>query len=123
MAHRIFSDASGREWLVWEVIPATAERQGEARQEMEIRIGDSHAGETPRSFTHLPTAFAGGWLCFESGDEKRRLGPIPPDWVRISDTGLERLLNQAALVSGREGHLDTAKLRAMSRPPGGHHLP
>ncbi|HEU5174347.1 MAG TPA: hypothetical protein VFT96_06315 [Gemmatimonadaceae bacterium] len=123
MAHRMFSDASGREWLVWDVIPTSVGRQDEASQQRDIpaALPDRNRRDTPRSSAHLPAALAGGWLCFESGADRRRLGPIPPDWDRLADRELERLLDRADRVgSGERGRLDTAKLRAMSRPSGGH---
>ena len=43
------------------------------------------------------------WLCFESADTRRRLSPVPPDWVTRSDAELEtmceRALQQGVLLS------------------------
>lgn len=120
MAHRMFSDASGREWLVWDVIPMSVGRQDEASQrDIPADLPDRSRRDTPRSSAHLPPALAGGWLCFESGADRRRLGPIPPGWDQLADGDLERLLDRADRVgAGERGRLDTAKLRAMSRPSG-----
>jgi len=113
MAHRMFSDASGREWLVWDVVPYPAARRDDA-QDTEIGV-DTDRLTTPRHNRHLPPALAAGWLCFESGDERRRLGPVPADWHLLPEAGLRELIDRAERV-GREGRHDTAKLRAMARP-------
>jgi hypothetical protein len=38
----------------------------------------------------------GGWVCFTSGREKRRLYPPPQGWDACSDAELEALCAQAA---------------------------
>jgi hypothetical protein len=42
-----------------------------------------------------------GWLCFESGSEKRRLSPIPPGWDEAPDDELESLFQNALAVTRR----------------------
>lgn len=59
MTLRTFVDAYGTSWDVFEVHPANAERMA----------------------TRVPEHFRTGWLCFQSLDERRRLAPIPDDWV------------------------------------------
>ncbi|MEO7457819.1 MAG: hypothetical protein ABIY52_16270 [Gemmatimonadaceae bacterium] len=54
---RTFKDPSGTEWDVFEVHPDSA-----------------------RTVSRVPVAFRGGWLCFQSARERRRLAPIPPGW-------------------------------------------
>lgn len=123
MAHRIFTDASGREWLAWDVFPAgSAERENDVRPaDMEVPLGDGHGGAANRWTAHLPSAYAGGWLAFEHGTDRRRLAPIPPDWLTVPDVELRRLVERARPVGQpRESRLDTSKLRAMSRPSGEH---
>jgi hypothetical protein len=39
-----------------------------------------------------------GWLCFESGAERRRLSPIPRDWRGCSDAELEAYCRAARPV-------------------------
>ena len=151
MAHRMFSDAAGREWLVWDVIPqATDRREVADRREIEDRRTDggwdpsresaadydrrlgiprrvmdlrrveiegaATEPRTGRALSHLPRNFSAGWLCFESGEDRRRLGPIPPEWEHASDGQLQALLAEATVVPARGTHLDTAKMRAMVRP-------
>jgi hypothetical protein len=36
-----------------------------------------------------------GWLCFERGNERRRLRPIPDNWENLSEHDLARMLDQA----------------------------
>jgi hypothetical protein len=38
---------------------------------------------------------ASGWLCFESGEERRRLYPVPEDWESLDDRQLLALCRQA----------------------------
>ena len=82
---RGFTDSMGIQWRVWEVLPATW-------------------GETAsQSFTVSSlkeTAFANGWLCFESMQEKRRLAPIPAGW-ELRESELEDLCRRAAPVPSR----------------------
>jgi hypothetical protein len=71
LAHRAFRDERGQEWQVWDVYPTS-----DAAVKPELR---------------------GGWLAFESHDEKRRLAPIPPGWETASEAELLALLARATL--------------------------
>ena len=68
---------------MWEVVPG---------QVSEFR--SSHG-------SHLPPDMAGGWLCFESGTEKRRLAPLPAAWQEGPDTELWAWCQAAAPVRPR----------------------
>jgi hypothetical protein len=70
MAARTFTDGAGTEWQAWSVVPG------------ENLDWPAHAR------SHLPPAMVGGWLCFESQAEKRRLHPIPGGWEESSDEDL-----------------------------------
>lgn len=70
MSARTFTDPGGTVWQAWSVVPA------------EQPDWPAHAR------SHLPPALAEGWLCFESGSEKRRLHPIPAGWAERSDADL-----------------------------------
>lgn len=72
MPIREFDDADGVEWRVW----ATTPTRGNVRPQ-----------------------FAGGWLAFESPDERRRLAPVPDAWAEADDGALRELLAQAAVVA------------------------
>ena len=66
---RRFIDAAGLEWTVFDVVNAAAD------------------GGIPSSF-----------LCFERGIDRRRLAPIPADWMECEALTLERYLKQAKAV-------------------------
>jgi len=82
---RGFTDSTGVEWRVWEVFPNKASDKGDADALSRSSLKD--------------TAFANGWLCFESADEKRRLAPIPTGWESRDTTFLDQLRDKATLVS------------------------
>ena len=81
---RGFTDSSGVDWRVWEVFPSAG-------------INAKGAGSHSRS-SLKDTAFANGWLCFESASEKRRLTPIPSGWEMREGKLLEQLRDEATLV-------------------------
>ncbi len=47
--------------------------------------------------TNIP-GLLGGWLCFESATEKRRLLPIPSNWKTVSEDQLRLLCRVATPV-------------------------
>jgi hypothetical protein len=93
--HRAFTDALGVKWDVFAVYP-------------EARL-------SPHS--QLKGTFSQGWLCYDSGAEKRRLSPIPENWQALSDNELERLA-QRAEVAPRRGRARNDPGPRESRPPG-----
>jgi hypothetical protein len=78
-AHRGFMDTSGVRWDVYAVYP--------------------DAEFSPK----LRGSFQGGWLCFDSGPEKRRLSPIPDGWQNLADGELEQLVDRAERSRPRRG--------------------
>lgn len=69
---REFVDPKGVRWKVWDVWPT----------------GRSSLDQ-PTSIPMFPTlGLSGGWLCFESANEKRRLSPIPPEWELCDEATL-----------------------------------
>jgi hypothetical protein len=38
---------------------------------------------------------AGGWIAFQSREERRRLAPIPEGWTQLTDAELARLAERA----------------------------
>jgi hypothetical protein len=75
---RSFVDSVGVEWVVREI--ATPKL----------------SGALSRLLAH--DRRQGGWLVFESGDEKRRLAPYPPDWRTMSTFEIERWCMRASRV-------------------------
>ena len=90
---RGFKDTTGVEWRVWEVIPSRA------------AIATSPVAQSRTSLSTTP--YANGWLCFESGDEKRRLAPIPVGWELGTPTEIAELLEQATVVQARSRFRDS----------------
>jgi hypothetical protein len=82
MAVRSFRDADGREWSVWSVVPSR------------------------KSDLFLPETMAEGWLCFECGDEKRRLHPVSDGWDALDEAALLALCATAAAVKPRAPRAD-----------------
>lgn len=72
---REFRDRNGCEWRAWSVTP------GQASTTSTRNLGD----------------LRNGWLAFESlsGSGKRRLIDFPQEWMTLSDTQLEELLDRA----------------------------
>jgi hypothetical protein len=90
MSFREFKDESGIKWEVWDVHPtsitlALASANGN-RHEIRDPIGP------------VQERFAGGWLCFARGQEKRRLAPIPTGWQQLSEDDLLAMWRAAAEV-------------------------
>lgn len=98
MAHRSFQDNRGRVWEVWEVHPENWERRlGGDRRRAPRPTPDRR--QFPEQRAAVPNELRDGWLAFASPTERRRLTPIPPDWVTLSDFDLQRLADSALRVS------------------------
>ena len=80
MALRSFTDSTGHEWRVWNIVP---------------QYGTGSDDDT------LTPGLEGGWLCFENEGDKRRLCPIPEDWETADPAQLERYCGQAKAVKRR----------------------
>ena len=110
MGYRVFTDSQGTQWQAWDVIPTLADRRAsdrrvaatqapaDRRRRADRRI---RAGERPRFTAGLDL----GWLCFEAPVGKRRLAPIPADWLRCPHQQLEEYC-QRAKVAPRARSLD-----------------
>ena len=68
---RTFDDPEGRQWSVWSVTPSR------------------------KANAFLPETMTGGWLCFETEDEKRRLHPISEGWDELPPDRLWELCRSA----------------------------
>ena len=80
MPLREFKDDEGSSWRVWDVYP----RLGVVPQTgfgMERRTRDVPELILERRRQRPPESRpGGGWLVFDSEEEKRRLSPVPDDW-------------------------------------------
>jgi hypothetical protein len=72
MPLRQFTDSRGVEWQVWDTLPEKV----------------------------VSNTLEGGWLTFQSEEEKRRLAPIPLYWANAPDGELRAMLDRARPVSG-----------------------
>ena len=72
MPLRHLIDSRGVEWQVWDTLPGKV----------------------------VSNTLEGGWLTFQSPEEKRRLAPIPLYWANAPDDELRALLERARPVSG-----------------------
>jgi len=52
----------------------------------------------PRPSDWVDPEFSHGWLCFELGNERRRVAPIPADWERLSEQDLSEMWLTATRV-------------------------
>jgi len=94
MTHRKIKDGDGRAWDVWEVYPSAVEQRmsgehpaapddnGVKRERREVRL-------------LVPSALQQGWLAFQCGAERRRLAPIPGNWISLREDQLLALLARA----------------------------
>jgi hypothetical protein len=114
MSMRMFVGDDGREWQAFDVVPRENERRRYDRRSTPADGVDSERRSAPDESvendrrerdrrlsvgrTSLPTHSSAGWLCFESGVERRRLRPIPEDWNRCDEAVLRNYCRDAAPV-------------------------
>lgn len=99
-------DSEGNEWRVWDVLPYSSRQEERRRAERRQMPSAAYRGPERRTrpdrrvrSPHLLTpGLERGWLCFETGEEKRRLTPIPSGWDGCSEDELERLCCEAMRV-------------------------
>ena len=106
--YRSFIDGSGKRWEVWLVLPTSRERRSVERRVLADRRAEPRDTPERRSiltrrnsripWLFLPAGYSSGWLCFQSGEEKRRLAPPPKDWESVTSQDLAGLLMQAKRV-------------------------
>jgi hypothetical protein len=94
MGYRRFDDEQGRSWEVWEVHPALVERRLNADRRMTARADEDRREAGDVRFP-IPRELEGGWLTFQCETERRRLSPIPAQWLALSDEDLTLLAKNA----------------------------
>jgi hypothetical protein len=98
MSHREFVDEEGRSWEVWDVRPSTVDSSTSITDGTgELADLERHVRRLVR--LNLPTELRAGWLAFQSGDESRRLAPIPQRWVAMDDQDLALLVRAARPIA------------------------
>jgi hypothetical protein len=95
MGFRQIVDPQGTPWDVWDVAESVAPRG--------------------RHLAHVAPELTRGWLCFRSPREKRRLTPIPNNWMTLRDDDLWRLCETAAPARRSGPHGSVAE---PDQPPG-----
>jgi hypothetical protein len=103
MTHRKIKDGDGRAWDVWEVYPAAVERRmsGEHPAVPQERRSDSNPRREIR--LRIPAGLEQGWLAFQAGEDRRRLAPIPDDWIAFADEAIVALLLRADRITDGDG--------------------
>ena len=101
MTHRKIKDGDGKPWDVWEVYPSAVE-QRMSGEHPAVTDGDGKKAERREVRIVVPAALQQGWLAFQAGEERRRLAPIPENWMALDEAALMALLDGAdRLTDGR----------------------
>ena len=95
MALREFTDEGGHRWEVCDVSPAYVERRSGVERRRQPRPDAVERRKHRQHRMVVAPRFRNGWLIFESADERRRLGPIPPGWHVWPESELRSLLRDA----------------------------
>jgi hypothetical protein len=120
MGYRIFRDSTGTEWQTWDVVPRLSERRTRERRMRTLpppREERRRAVDRRVASGRRPLLSAGldcGWLCFEAEVEKRRLSPIPTDWMNCATARLEEYCRSAKLAR-RPNPVDLRNLRSSGK--------
>jgi hypothetical protein len=98
MGLREFEDAGGRSWRVWDTYPSAASGSDDTALAKFMKRQPGDKGVQPLGVrSHL----AAGWLTFGSGDERKRISPVPADWQTCDLAHLRQLLERAEVVKTR----------------------
>ncbi len=103
--YRKYSDSWGRTWEVWMVHPSSIERRGiERRTQVEnavYLIEQRLVGERRKvvgTRVAIASEYNNGWLCFTRDGERRRLAPIPTNWLSANENQLAEWCRAAKRV-------------------------
>ena len=95
MPHRRLQDDGGRWWDVWDTRPTIIDRRAGRDRRSGGRNRDDRRRQVEARVAVDPE-YRDGWLAFQSGDDWRRLAPIPDAWDTLPDAELRALLVKAA---------------------------
>lgn len=121
--YRTFLDTRGKVWEVWMVHPSSIERRKMERRTpvenavnlIEQRVlGDRRANSGTRGA--VATEFSSGWLCFAGNGEKRRLAPVPVNWMSANDSQVAEWCRMARRVVRCGPTWDPADEQNVPRP-------
>jgi hypothetical protein len=90
MSPRRIFDETGAAWELWEVDPSRVELWEKHAAAMRLPTAADPALPTP-----VAGEFKGGWLTARSGQERRRISPVPTDWLFMTDSQLRQLVERA----------------------------
>ena len=93
MPLRDFRDSNGRTWWVWDTYPALAERRRKDAPPLPPDGKERRRVSSPRVV--LPLDLLHGWLTFESGSDRKRLAPVPPQWEEAAEEQLRIWMDEA----------------------------
>jgi hypothetical protein len=84
---------------VWDVHPEDAlQRTSYDRRNAERATGGDVINSPERSAVVDPL-LEDGWLCFQTGQVRRRFAPIPPAWFELPDAVLRVMVDIASPVT------------------------
>jgi len=95
MAHRIFADTSGTDWLVLAVYPSSEERRGQADRRKGTPVLEPEPRRREKRRKTVRRAMEKGWLVFKGPSSRRRVTPITKDWETCPVRDLQILLDRA----------------------------
>lgn len=98
MAKRQFRDERALTWDVWDVFPGDVPGRSTYDRRADARAAQQAAGESAADVPMLDSELEEGWLCFQSGAERRRFAPIPLKWHELPDAVLRVMLDIASPV-------------------------
>jgi hypothetical protein len=115
VGYRVFKDSEGTEWQAWDVVPQLVDRRVRDRRAELVAHGAERRRQPDRRVVAgrrpvLSRGLDGGWLCFEAPVQKRRLTPIPRDWLVCGDEQLERYCQAAKPAARGSGAIDISAL-------------
>ena len=93
--YRKYVDGWGRTWEVWMVHPSAIERREIERRstvENTVHLIEQRVlGERRKvvgSRVAVASEYRNGWLCFTRDGERRRLAPVPTNWMSADEKQL-----------------------------------
>ena len=103
----VLGDEQDVVWQVWDIHPTEVARRLRTLSTAngtDITPDTSESAGALSATTRMAVSgeLVGGWLCFESDREKRRLWPIPSGWEFLSDSELTNLCASASHAPERK---------------------
>lgn len=104
---RQFISEGGVAWVVWDVHPDDLGRMAYDRRSTTPSMEASPRIDrvTRQSERTVHPELEKGWLCFQSGTEKRRFTPIPTNWHELPDSVLRVMLDTATPAPHADGRV------------------